>query len=155
MAARLRGVEEGPELPNAHYLAPLEPVLRAAALLRQPHRDETSANPMLAPLMAVPSNFVEAACCLVEMGLFADAVRWLGEALRHIDLAVLRYLVAYCLLTGSRMEVEAAEQVAAAGRVTVSGPYPWRPIEKTALVALRKRFPGDRTLAEYASLAGF
>ena len=153
MARRLAGEEvDGPERANAHYLAPLEPALRAEAFLAQSSNQGKEPNPLVAPLAERPESLIEVACLLLEIGVRAEASRWIDEALRHRDLAMLRYLLAHSLLSGSRMDAEAAVQVAAAGRLPFEPPYPWREIERTALKALSARFPEDARLAEYRSL---
>ena len=155
MARRLAGTEdEGPELPNAHYLAPLEPALRAEAFLAQSQNQGREPNPVVAPLADRPESLVEVACLLLEIGTLTEASRWIDEALRHRDLAMLRYLYAWSLLEGSRMEAEAASQVAAAGCLPFEPPYPWREIERRALGELQARFPGDARLGEYLGLLG-
>ena len=154
MARRLADAEEeGPELLNAHYLAPLEPALRAEAFLAQSSSQGREPNPLVAPLAERPEAMIEVACLLLEIGVRAEASRWIDEALRHRDLAMLRYLLAWSLLLGSRMEAEAALGVAAAGRLPFEPPYPWREIERRALADLRARFPEDERLAQYAALA--
>ncbi len=155
VAHRLAGeeAEERPELLNAHYLAPLEPALRAESFLSQPMAMTKDPSPLLRPLEDTPESFVEVAALLVEMGLFDQANRWIDEALRHTDLAILRYLQAYCYLTASRMEAEAAEQLVAAARQPVGPPFPWRRVEVVALRALVERFPADARLKGTFQLA--
>jgi tetratricopeptide (TPR) repeat protein len=140
-----------PELLNAHYLAPLEPALRAEAFLAQPMTMGKEPNPLLAPLEENPEEFVEVACLLIERGRLDQASRWIDEALRHRDLAILRLLMAYCLLQGTRLDAEAAEHLAAASRVA-GAPYPWRPVERVALQALHQRFPQDAHVAHLLGL---
>ncbi|RYG25148.1 DUF5107 domain-containing protein [bacterium] len=153
MARRLAGAEgESPELLNAHYLAPLEPALRAEAFLTQSQNQGREPNPLVAPLAGKPEALIEVAALLLEIGVRAEASRWIDEAVRHRDLPMLRYLAAWSLLQGSRMEAEAAVQVAAAARLPFEPPYPWREIERTALRDLRERFPNDERLRQYASL---
>lgn len=108
-------------------------------------------NPILLPLAENPENFIEVACLLIEMGVYGEATRWMDEAVRHKDLPMLRYLQAYCFLTGSRMAAEAAEQISNASRLGFSAPFPFRPVEKTALEALSARFPDDALLKRYLS----
>ncbi len=147
MVRRLAGAEdEGPELPNAHYLAPLEPALRAEAFLASPQSG------LVAPLADKPELLVEVACLLLEVGARAEASRWIDEALHHRDVAMLRYLHAWSLLDKGRLETEAALHIAAAGRLLLEAPYPWREIEAEALRDLRTRFPNDKRLDEYAEL---
>jgi len=144
--------EEQLELPNAHYLAPLEPVLRAEGFLAQSMAMSAEANPLLKPLEEIPENFVEVACTLIECGFNADASRWIDEAIRHVDLPMLRYLHAYCFLTGTRLVAEVSEQVSAAARLPFGPPYPWRLVERKALKALHERFPSNDRLREYWEL---
>ena len=153
MARRLAGAEEeGPERANAHYLAPLEPALRAEAFLAQSSNQGKEPNPLVAPLADRPESLIEVACLLLEIGVRAEASRWIDEALRHRDLPMLRYLLAHSLLSGSRMDAEAAVQIAAAARQPFEPPYPWREIERRALTDLGARFPDDERLAEYRAL---
>jgi hypothetical protein len=152
IAQRRLGVEEDrPELPNAHYLAPLEPALRAEAFLSQSSEQGREANPLLKSMM--PEDMVEVACLLLEHGLPDEATRWIDEALRHHDLAVLHYLQADALLEGTRMEAEAAQHVVLAARAQLP-PYPWRPVELDALTRLRQRFSTDVRLNELAQITG-
>ena len=153
MARRLAGAEEeGPERANAHYLAPLEPVLRAEAFLAQSSNQGKEPNSLVTPLAEKPEALIEVACLLLEIGVRAEASRWIDEALRHRDLPMLRYLLAHSLLSGSRMDAEAAVQVAAAARLPFEPPYPWREIERNALKELSARFPDDSRLTEYRRL---
>lgn len=142
-ARRLSGDDgERPELLNAHYLAPLEPMLRAESFLGQSPAMGKEASPLVAPVAEIPEDLVEVACMLIEHGLLDQANRWIDEALRHHDLAMLRYLMAYVLLRGTRMEAEAAEHVRAGAKGLVP-PLPWRPVELDALRAVCARFPSD------------
>lgn len=145
------GQEERPELLNAHYLAPLEPALRAESFLANPTQSKEKVA-VLNPLEETPDAFIDVACHLLEMGLNEEASKWLDESLRHVDLPMLRYLLAYAYLRASRMDVEAGELISAAGRLGFRPPYPWRPTEWTAIEALIARFPNDPTLPEYYKL---
>jgi len=153
VAARMAGDEgeERPELLNAHYLAPLEPALRAEGFLSQPMEMGKEPSPLVSALEENPEEFVEVACLLIEHGLLDQASRWIDEAVRHRDLAMLRYLQADCLLRGTRMVAEAAEHIAAAGRVA-GPPYPWRAVERTALERLSARFPQDERIRQLLAM---
>lgn len=140
------GPDEAPELLNAHYLAPLDPLLRAASFLAADVKSKDP-SPLLAPLAEAPETFVDVAALLVEAGLYADALRFLDDALRHRDRAMLRLLLAYCLLEGSRMDAEAATHVAAADRLPLEPPFPWRPVELLALRRIDARFPTSKASA--------
>lgn len=133
--------EERPELLNAHFLAPLEPLLRAESFLSQSDTGE-GASPLLASLADQPENFVEVACVLLEAGLYEQTVRWLEEAVRHADGLMLRYLLAYCYLT-HRKDIEASEHLRRAAELPLTPPFPWRAMERVALQTLSTAFPTD------------
>ncbi len=153
MARRLAGIEEeSPELPNAHYLAPMEPALRAEAFLTQSPNQGREPNPLVAPLKDRPEALIEVAALLLEIGVRGEASRWIDEALRQRPVAMLHYLAAWSLLQGSRMQAEASLHLSAAGRLPFEPPYPWREIERKALQDLVVAFPNDVRLREYAGL---
>jgi hypothetical protein len=130
-ADRMRGVEgERPELLNAHYLAPLEPVLRAEAFLAQGAASKEP-NPLVAPMAEIPENLVEVASLLLEAGLAAEASVWIDEALRHRDLPILHALQSYAL-SFSHMDVEAARHRSLAKGIS-EPPFPYRDVEWKAL----------------------
>jgi len=153
LAERLVGSDsdERPELLNAHFLAPLEPALRAESYLSSPSQSKEK-SAVLSPLAEVPETFIEVACLLLEANLLEEAPKWIDEALRHEDLPMLRYLLAYAYLKGSRMDVQAAEQVQMAVRPEAAPPYPWRRIEVRALNELAQRFPADSSLKRMISM---
>jgi hypothetical protein len=153
-ADRLAGTEdeERPELLNAHFLAPLEPVLRAEGFLSTKVQSRARSS-VLDTLQATPGAFVEVACQLLEANLYEDAARWLAESLLHVDLPILRYLLADLYLQLGRMDVEAAEQVQLAVTLEPQPPYPWRMVELDALRRVAARFPSDGSLSRFASLA--
>lgn len=139
--------DQSPELPNAHYLAPLEPALRAEGFLAQPQTMTKEPNPLVRPLANNPDALIEVACLLLDAGLREDATRWIDEALRHRDEPILRYLQAENLLSATRMEIESAEMVRQASGKPIEPPYPWRPAERAAIRRLAERFPDDTRLA--------
>jgi tetratricopeptide (TPR) repeat protein len=137
---RLRGreaSEESPELLNAHYLAPMEPALRAEAFLGQAQAMGAEPNALVAALQENPETFIEVACHLLEAGLLMEANRWLDEALRHRNLAMLHVLQAYALLLGTRMSMEVAAHAGKAASADMP-PYPFRKMEWVAISALRQ-----------------
>jgi hypothetical protein len=143
---------ERPELLNAHYLAPLEPALRAESFLAQPQSQGSEPNPIVGPLGDDPDALLEVACLLLECGLHQEASRWIDEALRHRETPMLRYLMAWSYLQASRMEAEAAEQVRRAAGETVEPPYPWRWMEARAIRDLAERFPDEARLVGLRAL---
>lgn len=147
------GESDGSELLNAHYLAPLEPALRMESFLALPAIAGRERNPMLSPLAEQPEQLVECASLLIEHGLIPDASRWIEEALRHADIAMLHYLQAWLLTKHSKMSVEAASHMSAAAKLPFGPPYPWRESERAALQGLVTLFPNDQTVSNYAKLA--
>lgn len=151
--ARKRG-RDSDDLLNAHYLAPLEPTLRAESLLGQPRAEGSDANPLIASLAENPEYLVEIACLYLEARLFDDAHRWIDEALRHRDHPMLHLLAAWGLLQRTGLAVEAAGEVAKASAKPIVPPFPWRGIERIALADLARRFPEDERLRQMRQLAG-
>jgi hypothetical protein len=143
LAARLEGHEERPELLNAHFLAPLEPALRAESFLAQTPSHNRDPNPLVAPLAESPDHWVEVACLLLECRLFEEASRWIDEALRHRDLPMLRYLMAWALLEGPGMKAEAAVSITMASNQGIEPPLPWRPFERIVIRQLAEIFQAD------------
>jgi hypothetical protein len=134
----------GPELPNAHFLAPLEPVLRAEAFFSSSDVGD-DAGAIIQPLADSPEDLVEIACQLLEHGLPDLAHRWIEEALRHRNVAILRYLLADALHQSTRMDLDAAVHVSAAAQAEPF-PYPWREVEISALQRLATRYPENEHL---------
>ena len=153
VAHRLEGgEEERPELLNAHYLAPLEPLLRAESTLGQQNLSGEP-NPLLKPLADNPEALDEVGFQLLDLGLYAELSKWVEEALKHREIPMLRYLLAFALLKGSRMQVEAAQQVAQASKAPINPPYPWRPAEMKVLRYLAEAFPSDARISEMVKLS--
>jgi hypothetical protein len=149
---RLNGDQEDADLPNAHYLAPMEPLLRAEAFLNQSPEMGSAPSPLVTPLRDRPDQLVEVAARWLELGRPDQATRWIDEALRQVDCAMLHYLQAYAFLRARRMEVEIPNRLARAGQIGLQPPYPYRQIEKLALRELHARFPDDATLFSFLSL---
>lgn len=155
VADRLAGSEDaaGPELPNAHFLAPLEPALRAEAFLSQGPAPSAEPNPLLAPLAEMPDQALEVVAMTLDLGLWDEAMRLIEGLLRHREQPLLRYLLAYANLRATGMEVDVGGHLAAAGPQPVQPPYPWRSVELLALEALAEFAPGDARLAEWLEVA--
>ncbi len=151
---RLKGaeLEDRPELLNAHFLAPLEPILRAESFLSEPNDGSADPHPLLTPLDGQPELFVEAACLLIECGLWEQAARFLDEVIRHGELGMLHVLMSYALLESSRMEMEAARHAEIAASHASNPPYPFRSVELAALRCVNERF-GLRPLVELEQIA--
>lgn len=155
VAQRLGGLAEGdrPELLNAHFLAPLEPALRAEAFLQQ-NVQSSEPSPLMAPLAKNPEAVMDVACLLIEAGLVEEASRFIDEALRHRELPMLRALLAGLLVAKSAMSVDAANHVAKFEQAEWEPPFPWRTVEEAALRSLVEAFPRSEKLKrahEFAS----
>jgi hypothetical protein len=151
MSDRLAGLQAGDELLNAHFLAPLEPVLRAESYLRNPSQ-EKAASAILKPLADNPEAFIEVACQLHDCGLGEELSKWTEECLRHREVPMLRYLLAHELLRNSRMKAEGAQQVVTASKAPINPPYPWRDLEKKVIRELLVYFPEDQRLRDLSEL---
>jgi hypothetical protein len=148
--ARKQGGETE-DLLNAHYLAPLEPLLRMESFLAQ-NIQTREKSPLVTPLAENPDALVEAACFLAELGLLDDFARWCDECLRHREVPMIRYLLADALLASSPMSVDAASHVAAAAKTPVNPPYPWRAREREVLARLQAKFPSDSRIQDLLAL---
>ncbi|HLK17173.1 MAG TPA: hypothetical protein VKT78_20385 [Fimbriimonadaceae bacterium] len=151
VAARHLEAEEtdAPALPNAHYLAPLEPLLRAESLLAQSGLD---AKAFLAPLAEIPAELVEVACFYLERGLLEDSARFLDAALTVSDAPMLHLLHANVCLQNAATKADAASAVRLAAKI--QPPMPWRPIEMEALTELRRSFPGNLIVEGFSAIVG-
>ncbi|MBS1706611.1 MAG: DUF5107 domain-containing protein [Armatimonadetes bacterium] len=151
--ARHEGIDNADFLTNAHYLAPLDPLLRAEAFLAQ--SPEMSADPVefVAPVANDPELAREVADNLICAGLVEDAVRWMDECLRHRTHPMLHYLLAWLHHSTTQMEFEAANHVKKASESPVELAVPWRRIERQAIADLQKRYPQDQRLGELANFA--
>ncbi|MCX7799499.1 MAG: DUF5107 domain-containing protein [Fimbriimonadales bacterium] len=143
---RLAGnLDNRPQLQNAHYLCPCDPLLRAEAFLSQPAQEGHGPNPLLRPFADDPEAALEAAERLVEAGQWDSAAKFLDAALQWCDHGRLRLLLAWCLASRTRMAPEAARLLADAR--AWGPPWPWRAAERRAVRDLLGR-PGFREILE-------
>lgn len=151
--ARWQGIDdERASLANAHFLAPMEPMLRVEAFLALPATMSAEPHPLLSPLAESPDQLMEGASRLIEAYRYDDAARYLDEALRHLDLPLLRYLTAWNFERSGRMAAEAAIHIRKAAKASFGPPFPWRGPERRAVRELALRFPDDSMLSRFASL---
>ncbi|ARU42222.1 hypothetical protein CCB80_14145 [Armatimonadetes bacterium Uphvl-Ar1] len=129
------------ELPNAHYLAPLEPLLKAEAFLNTPQAAGKEPNPLLASIAAQPEIASGVVGTYLQNRLLLGMARLADELLRHQENAIIRLLLAYALLNRPGMEATAAEHVAFAEKEPWLPPFPSRKIEVSAVATLSNRFP--------------
>ncbi len=149
----LESAEDAPELPNAHFLAPLEPLLKAEAFLRTPIQEGMGPNPLIAGIGHNPPQAIAAVGLYAEVGLRQGMARLADELLRHREFPLLHYLVGAQYLKLSSGEATAAEHVNRAARLMIEPPFPARTIEVEAVLALARRFPHDPNVQVFADLA--
>ncbi|MBX7135623.1 MAG: hypothetical protein K1X67_23395 [Fimbriimonadaceae bacterium] len=147
-----RSSDERADLLNAHYLAPLEPMLRAESFLSAPSQDREP-SPLVAPLATSPDHLVEIACLLLVHRRLEDAARWMDECLRHRSVPMLHLLMAWSLLEGPGLRAEAANHVHRALTGPPEPPFPWRWIERVALERLHAEFAEQTRLTIWCKLA--
>ncbi len=141
-------LEESNDLLNAHFLAPLEPMLRAEGFLRLPSEMGKEPSPLLKPLANHPDAQSELVCMLMQCALWGDAARLADEFLRHGNHGMVRYLLAWSLLTRTNLKAEAAEHVRQAESLPIASPYPWRPFEAKVASELLEAFPQSARLSQ-------
>jgi len=139
--------DDARELPNAHYLAPLEPVLRAEAFLNTPIAEGREPNPLLAQLAVNPDHAAGVVGTYLECHLIQGMARLADELLRHRDNAMVRYLLAFALLEYAKNETAAGEQVMLASKLAIEPPFPHRMVELMAVNQLADTFTGDQRLS--------
>lgn len=144
--------DDGAALTAAHALSPLEPVLRAEAFLATPQSHGREPSAVLKPLAGDPDALLECVHLYVEAGLVQEASRLIDECLRQRETPLLRYVLAWLLMTHTRMEVEAANEVARAAKHPLEPPFPWRAFEVQAVRGLSARFLSDTRLATLKAL---
>lgn len=137
---------------NAHYLAPLDPLLRAEAFLSQSSAMTRDPNPLIKPLADDPDAMIDVACELMQVGFFDDLARWVDECRRHREIPQLRYMLAYAYRLQDTMMVEAAAEVSRASKAPLAPPFPSRVWEILAIRSMHEAFPNDARLAEIVAL---
>lgn len=142
------GDDEASDLPNAHYLAPLEPLLRAEGFLGQAGLDGGT---FFSPLTDAPQELVEVACFYIERQLFEDAGRVLDAAMIASDAPMLRYLYAFVCVASGKMQADAAALINSVKEVT--GPLPFRDVEAKILRELVHAFPDIPILGSFSAIA--
>lgn len=140
---RTLGKDQGEALPNAHFLAPLEPLLRAEAFLSSATYTEEP-SPLIQPIANHPEVLCEIAGWLSDFGLNEDLSKWVDEVQRHRPLPLLNYLLAVALLRHTRMAVEAAGLIQLVANSPIQPPYPARDNEILAIQKLAAHFPDPR-----------
>ena len=146
-------LEESQERLNAHFLAPLEPALRAEAFLSMPQGQSSEPNPIVKPLIEFASHGCAVLCLYADVGLLQSMYRIGDELLRHKDIPLVRYILAATLLEHSKMETTAGEHVVAAAKLGFREPLPRRQLERQSVALLSARFPQDETLRQFAEWA--
>ena len=134
-------------LPNAHYLLPLEPLLRCEAFLQMPQAQAAEPNPLLSRIAANPFVAAGVVCQYGDVGLWRSMARLADELLRHKPNALIHYLIAYALIINKTMATTGAEHIMIAERIDSLQPMPTREFEKKAILHLAKLFPESQRLS--------
>lgn len=142
--------EERGDLMNAHFLAPMEPVLRAESFLSQPESPHKEPHPLMKPVAASPDAVQDVACLLILCGMTEALARFADEIFRHGEYPMLRLLLADQLIRSTRMDATAQEHLVLAAKAPVQPPFPWRKAEIAAIQHLMGVFPDDAWLAQLA-----
>lgn len=144
--------DEDRELPNAHFLMPLEPLLKAEAFLNTPIAEGRELNLLLAPIADDPGI----AAAVVEMyhrcWLRQGMARLCEELLRHRENAMIRYFLADAYLNNPRLEASAAEHVFAVDDLPIEPPLPVRIGDIRVIERLAKKFPESARLNQLVRL---
>ena len=149
---RIKANDESDVRLNAHFLAPLEPLLRMESFLSQGQEQGKSANPIMDPLAKNLDASLDAIHHMLEAGFTEDVARVLDELLRHTDSPMLRILSAWLLETRSRMSVEAGIHIQALENINLTPPYPWRFYEREAVNHLAQNHPDSKALQSLSRL---
>ncbi|MGI8924913.1 MAG: hypothetical protein ACR2HJ_12965 [Fimbriimonadales bacterium] len=142
---RMADSENPDDLPNAHFLAPLEPALRADAFLQSP-AELPGEGRLLATLGNDPQPFLAVAEILWLAGLTEELGRWLHEADVRAPNPMINLLLAAALLDAGK-EMAAAEQVSLA-QSRPGTPRVWRLFENLALGRLSAHFDKNDYLSD-------
>lgn len=144
--------EERPELLNAHFLAPMEPSLRAESFLQQGALQGKDPSPITKSLARNPDAGLDVVHRILEHGEAREALSLIDEILRHEEIGLLRVISSWLLLTKSRMTVEAAQHIQKLDSRPLAPPFPWRPLEREAVLACHSAFPQSGNLALLAGI---
>jgi hypothetical protein len=130
-AHSLRHLDADPrgDLANAHYLAPLDPVLRADAFLSAPEESKPTA--LLDVFGDDPQPYLEVADLLSHAGQQAERVRWLEEAKRKAPCSLFDRLLAHAHRSEGR-EISSYEHLALS-RSGIERATPFRRSELAAM----------------------
>jgi hypothetical protein len=144
--------DEDRELPNAHYLMPLEPLLKAEAFLNTSVAEGREPNPLLKPLADDPG----VAATVVEMyhrcWLRQGMARLCEELLRHRENAMVRYFLADAYLNNPMHAAAAAEHIFAVEKLDIEPPLPYRQGDVRVIERLANRFPDSERLNRLVTL---
>ena len=146
------GAEDSGAILNGPFLAPLDPLFRAEAFLRQGLELGKDPSPLLAPIAQDYHAMVEVAEHYLDFGLIPDAVRWMDECLRHAPVALIHDLLAYAHVQWSGLEFEANQHLEAANRLGLVPPFAHRHVSRRAIRLLHARFPDQPRLQQLVAL---
>lgn len=99
-----------------------------------------------------PILFAEVGHHLMEMGFVSQAVRWLDEAVRHLDAPLFRVQLAACYALNHKLAAETADQLAKAEQLGWKPPFPGARLAGPLLKILGPYASAHPFLSELAAL---
>lgn len=148
--------EESDPLLNAHFISPLEPMLRVEAFLRTPVSSDAQRSSILESLAKDPVASIDAVVRLYNWGLQDAAVRVLEDLLRLHPTAKMYLLLAGIYLESERFAFEADRLVKQVEELSLDSLYPHTLTEWKLLQQVAKKFPNSeaaQSLFLYADAA--
>lgn len=137
---------------NAHFLAPLEPVLMAESMLSAWAHDPEAPRVLPPSLSGDATSLLEVLSLYQECGLYKDMSDILNATTNRARPALVSYVNAWLYIVQSDLLAEAAHHVAAGSAIEVEAPLPWRRTELLVVRELADRFPQDTRLRTWATL---
>lgn len=131
---------------QAHYLCPLDPLLRMEAYLSARDADEEDPVGLLKPIESDPEAMVACASFLLELGYNEDAYHWIRACLKLRPEPMLTYFLAWLVSQQAGMEVDAMSQIQIVSEKPIGLPFPNHLVERRAVNFLSERFTDDQRL---------
>lgn len=141
MRERGRESDEQDPLLNAHFLAPLEPMLKVEAFLQTPVSETDQKSSILESVARNPVSALDAGLRLYGLGLHSSAVRVVEDLVRVRPSASLYYLLAGIYLQNEKFAFEANRLVGQGDELEIEPPYPFTGLARDLLAAVVGSFP--------------
>ncbi len=140
------------ELPNAHFLMPLEPLLKAEAFLNTEIAEGRDPNPLLKTIADDPGTAITVVEMYHRCWLRQGMARLSEELLRHRENAMVRYFLADAYLNNPKLTASAAEQVFAVEQLPIEPPLPYRRGDIAVVRRLAEKFKDSDRLNRLVKL---